>query len=99
MLLLAYLWWHIVVALLAKWDGVLTSDFLTKANTWGPYGTWLVWPFILLFLLTPIALAHAISFHGDPLLILRGAGALLGLLFVLGVAVAAYESITKDRVQ
>jgi hypothetical protein len=99
LLLVAYLWWHIVVALLAKWDSVLLSDFLTKANTWGRRGTWLVWPFILLFLLTPLALAHAISFHGDPLLILRGAGALLGLLFVLGVAVAAYESITKDRVQ
>jgi len=99
LLLIAYLWWHIVVTLLVKWDGALVDDFLTQSNNWGKYGAYFVWPFIFLFLLTPLALSYAPSLGGGALLLIRAVAILLALLFLFAIVASVYTSMPKNRLQ
>jgi hypothetical protein len=98
LLLLAYLWWHVVAALMIKWDSAQLADFLDYKNSklWGKYGTWIVWPFMALFVLVSPAIVYAICVGGNPLLIVQVAAILIGVLFALSVLLSVIAAIPKN---
>jgi len=81
--IVAYLWWKAIAALLVKWDAAKLADFVDhhRVKLWGPYGTWIVWPFmILIALVLPVTIVFAIQTQSN-------AGNLFLRLIALVVAV------------
>jgi hypothetical protein len=86
LLLLAYVWWTLVTAILIRWARARLADFLLLARQtrWSPYATWLLWPFIGLVLLLPPAVIAAMYLGRNPwLLIVPPLALLLVVLYLV----------------
>lgn len=103
-LLLAYLWWTVIAALLIKWDSAQLADFVghTRVKLWGAYGTWMVWPFVIVFtVVPPLSVWHAIDNDESVFFLPLKAMALLlvaefvffQLVAVLGAIVGALKNL------
>ena len=101
LLLLLYLWWNMVAALLTQWENAQLSDFLgyEKSKTWGRYGTWLVWPFVVLVGVMPVPFALVLATGGSlwslTLQTLTVAAVLIGLILALLFLGGLAETLPK----
>jgi hypothetical protein len=95
-LLAAYLCWTALAALLTQWANALLSDFVgySGAKTWGEYGAYLVWPFILL---PPLGFALAIHQGLNPFVeIIRWCVVPIALIITFFFCLAIWQHIPKD---
>lgn len=101
LLMIAYVCWTAMAALLKRWANALLNDFVGYRDNddrfWGRYGALLVWPFILLVAMLPPLFAYGIYQRADPMtLIVRSAQWLLGSLLALFFVITVWQVIPKD---
>ena len=98
-LLVAYLWWNAVAALLIRWDSAQLADVLgyEKEKFWGRYGTWLVWPFMALLGLLPPVFAYALWTGANPWIVaLKSSVALVVVIALSLVALVVVMTVPRD---
>jgi hypothetical protein len=97
--LTGYLWWKAVVVVFTKWNSASLDDFLTSGRTafWGRYGTLIVWPFMDLLALMPLAVAFCLWVEASPwIFVLRAAGWIILIIYSILFGFILLAKIPKN---
>lgn len=98
-LLIAYVCWTAIAALLKRWANALLDDFVgyPGKENWGQYGALLVWPFILLVAMLPPLFAYAVYQGLNPLVeIIRWGAVPVAAVIAVFILVALWQNIPKN---
>jgi hypothetical protein len=94
-----YLWWKAVVVVFTKWNSASLSDFMISGTSpfWGRYGTLLVWPFMDLFALLPLAFAFCLWVEISPwIYVLQAISVVIALIYGILFAYIFLSQVPKS---